>query len=223
MKRCPQCEFIYEDDQNCCDMDGVSLLFTQMTPAPPLQKSSKRNGSRRSLLSVIGVVLGVLVLAIAYASLERAVTMSSEPAFVSDASVTQEINKDQNSDSPVEEVGERAVEPVEPGVEPEVGASAENPSVSMVRETAKTSRMAANDPDSRDSASRSGGIEPLRPNRLGTRGVVLGSIPPQNRVDTSHQQSEMIRSTRRDTDRRDSKVVSIAKKTGRLLKKPFKF
>ena len=62
MKRCPQCEFIYEDDQNCCDMDGVSLLHTQMTPAPPLHKSPKRNGSRRSLLSVFGVVRVVLVL-----------------------------------------------------------------------------------------------------------------------------------------------------------------
>ena len=27
MKRCPQCEFIYEDDQSLCDMDGVLLVF----------------------------------------------------------------------------------------------------------------------------------------------------------------------------------------------------
>ena len=27
MKRCPQCEFIYEDDQSLCDMDGALLVF----------------------------------------------------------------------------------------------------------------------------------------------------------------------------------------------------
>ena len=27
MKRCPQCEFIYEDEQTMCDMDGAVLAF----------------------------------------------------------------------------------------------------------------------------------------------------------------------------------------------------
>ena len=27
MKRCPQCEFIYEDDQTLCDMDGKELVY----------------------------------------------------------------------------------------------------------------------------------------------------------------------------------------------------
>ena len=31
MKRCPQCEFIYEDDQSMCDMDGVLLVFDSRT------------------------------------------------------------------------------------------------------------------------------------------------------------------------------------------------
>src|SRR5215218_7774889 len=31
MKRCPQCEFIYEDDQSLCDMDGVLLVFDART------------------------------------------------------------------------------------------------------------------------------------------------------------------------------------------------
>lgn len=212
MKRCPQCEFIYEDDQNCCDMDGISLVFTQTTPAPTLQNSPKQYNSRRSLLSVIAVVLGVVLLAIAYASLERAFTVSSEPAFVTDASVTQKVSQDQHT------IG--AIEQVEPAsdqaVEPEMGAGPEDPSVSMVSETAKASRIAVNDPNSR-------GIEPLRRNRLGTRGVVVGSIPEQNQVDASRPQSQMIKSAPREPERKDSKVVSIAKKTGRLLKKPFKF
>ena len=31
MKKCPQCEFIYEDDQSLCDMDGVLLVFDTRT------------------------------------------------------------------------------------------------------------------------------------------------------------------------------------------------
>src|SRR5690242_17003920 len=31
MKRCPQCEFIYEDDQSLCDMDGALLVFDART------------------------------------------------------------------------------------------------------------------------------------------------------------------------------------------------
>jgi hypothetical protein len=214
MKRCPQCEFIYEDDQNCCDMDGIALVLTQTTPLP-IPTSPKRNGPRRSLLSVLGVVLGVVILAIAYASLERAVTGSSDSAFVSDASVSQQGPQDQSTSAPAEQV-------VSPAVEPEVGAAAENPSVSMVSETAKTSRVAASDPNARELALKSIGTEPLRRNRLGTRGVVMGSIPEQPRIDSSRPQSEMIRSTDRESEKKDSKVVSIVKKTGRLLKKPFK-
>jgi hypothetical protein len=29
MKHCPQCDFIYEDDQNFCDMDGKELVYNQ--------------------------------------------------------------------------------------------------------------------------------------------------------------------------------------------------
>ena len=31
MKRCPQCEFIYEDEQSLCDMDGALLVFDART------------------------------------------------------------------------------------------------------------------------------------------------------------------------------------------------
>jgi type IV secretory pathway VirB10-like protein len=51
MKRCPQCEFIYEDDQSLCDMDGVLLVFDSRTlpnehalatvPAKPRQRRSR--------------------------------------------------------------------------------------------------------------------------------------------------------------------------------------
>ena len=51
MKRCPQCEFIYEDDQSLCDMDGVLLVFDSRTlpnlhalaTVPAVPKTQRRN------------------------------------------------------------------------------------------------------------------------------------------------------------------------------------
>ena len=41
MKRCPQCEFIYEDEQTMCDMDGAMLAFDKSGVAADSQRSAK--------------------------------------------------------------------------------------------------------------------------------------------------------------------------------------
>ncbi len=43
MKLCPDCEFIYEDDQSFCDMDGKELVFD------PKPLSLKENGLSTSM------------------------------------------------------------------------------------------------------------------------------------------------------------------------------
>lgn len=210
MKRCPQCEFIYEDDQKRCDMDGIDLVFDNPTPSLTPTKPgprSKPNNSRRSVLSVCGVVLGVLVFAIGYASLERAVTVSSEPAAPTQAAVNQTAPREEIANLP-------AKAPV--GSAKSVG---EDPSVTMVSNTAKASHDAAREP-ARDLTSKPA-AEPLQRNSLGTQGVVLGSVPQQNRIDATQHQPGMIRSTPSASAKKDSKVVSIVKKTGRFFKKAF--
>ncbi len=211
MKRCPQCEFIYEDDQSRCDMDGIDLVFDNPTPSLTSTKPApraKRNNSRRSVLSVCGVVLGVLVFAIGFASLERAVTVSSEPAAPTQASFNQTTPQEEIANLPLK----APVESVEP-----VG---EDPSVTMVSNTAKASHKAARE-SARDLAPKPA-AEPLQRNSLGTRGVVLGSVPQQNRIDATRPQAGMIRSSPPPPPaKKDSKVVSIVKKTGRLFKKAF--
>ena len=207
MKRCPQCEFIYEDDQSRCDMDGIDLVFDNPTPSltsPQPAPRAKRNISRRSVLSICGVVLGVLVFAIGFASLERAFSVSSEPDIPPQASVSQTVTQE-------EIVPKTPVEPVDP--------VAEDPTVTMVSNTAKASHVAASEP-ARDPASKSA-AEPLQRNSLGTRGMVVGSVPKQNRIDAARSQPGMIRPTTPPPAKKDSKVVTIVKKAGRILKKPF--
>lgn len=37
MQRCPECEFVYEDDERFCDMDGTALVHEALSlPLPPL-------------------------------------------------------------------------------------------------------------------------------------------------------------------------------------------
>ena len=205
MKRCPQCEFIYEDDQSCCDMDGIDLVLDHATSPVAQQKpqSGKRRASRRSLLSVCAVVFGVLVLAIAYASLERAMTVSSEPASLAVTSSAEPAKQEKDA-LPVEPA------PVEP--------AEEKPTVSPEAE-----KKPGKEPVRRSGVEPGLTSEPLQRNSLGTRGVVLGSIPQQNRVEASRTQPTIVRVTPTNAPaKKDSKVVSIVKKTGRLLTKPFK-
>ena len=70
MKRCPQCEFIYEDDQSLCDMDGVLLVFDSrnlpnlhaLAPVPGVApKAQKRNRAVPAFATLILVlVLGMV-------------------------------------------------------------------------------------------------------------------------------------------------------------------
>ena len=67
MKRCIQCDFIYEDDQSRCDMDGRELVPAPLPVAPgkPETQSVRaaKPRSRRVLLPAIaGVLVGILLL-----------------------------------------------------------------------------------------------------------------------------------------------------------------
>ena len=69
MKRCPQCEFIYEDDQSLCDMDGVLLVLDSRTlpnlhalaTVPPVHKSQRRNRAVPAFATLtLALVLGTV-------------------------------------------------------------------------------------------------------------------------------------------------------------------
>ena len=75
MKLCPQCEFIYEDDQNFCDMDGETLVFdTRLGVFPGNVPAVTGPRPRKSRLRIIalpvaaGLVLSALLCISYYAS-----------------------------------------------------------------------------------------------------------------------------------------------------------
>ena len=175
MKRCPHCEFLYEDDQGLCDMDGALLVFDSRTlpnphalatvPGVPVQQRRSRAVPAFATL-ILALVLGMVY----YVSTQRhtsspapAASTSSNPAPVSNQAPVAE-----SSESPKQEEAQ-------PPVEPQPAAK-QQPAVAPAKKPAAKTVAA-----------------------------------PQTTKPTAEPKKE------------DSKVGSILKKTGRILKKPFKF
>ena len=162
MKRCPQCEFIYEDDQSLCDMDGVLLVLDSRTlpnlhalatvPAPPPKASPRRS---RAVPAFATLVLALVLGMVYYVS-------TRQPTY----------------HPPAVPASTMSVAPVTmPTLEP-------TPEPTPVKEEVKPPAQPARKP--------------------ATKSVAVAQTKP------SPQKKE------------DSKVNSILKKTGRILKKPFK-
>ena len=177
MKRCPQCEFIYEDDQSLCDMDGVLLvldsrtlpnmnaLTTVTTKAP----SPKRH---RAVPAFATVILALVLGMVYYVSTQRKAAQSAyTPAPVVESTANP---------APVESPVQVAV------TEPEPQPAVEEP------KSAETKPVAA---------------APAAPTKKTAAKV---SISSQTKPAPAAEKKD------------DSKVGSILKKTGRILKKPFK-
>lgn len=180
MKRCPQCEFIYEDDQSLCDMDGVLLVFDSRTlPSLSLATVSAPLPGKNARRNRMVPAFATLILMLAMASVYYVSTMRNTAQNFSPASVTVE-------PPPAAEAPVVAAEP-SPEPSPEPSESNEvQPSPQSPAPEAKSKHAAA---------------APTT-----TKPVATKSIPakPEPRKD-------------------DSKVESIIKKTGKILKKPFKF
>ena len=172
MKRCPQCEFIYEDDQSLCDMDGVLLVLdTRTLPHPhALAPLPKRPVRRNRAVPAFATLILVLVLGLVYFVLTQRKTYTPAAAAVPVSIPTPEA---QPSETPKEEP---------PKEEPKPEAKE--------AETKPTEATSVKKP------------------------VTKAATASQTTKPTATQQPPK---------KEDSKVNSILKKTGRILKKPFKF
>ncbi|HEX6175218.1 MAG TPA: hypothetical protein VF089_14495, partial [Candidatus Binatia bacterium] len=65
MKRCPQCEFIYEDEQVTCDMDGAMLALDRNVASINGQRSMVRSFV---VPAAVGIALAVVVCLAFYSS-----------------------------------------------------------------------------------------------------------------------------------------------------------
>jgi cytoskeletal protein RodZ len=175
MKRCPKCEFIYEDDQSLCDMDGVLLVLDSRTlphlnalQTVPPKTSPKRN---RAVPAFATLILALVLGMVYYVSTQRKAT--------------------QNAYTPPEPSAASAVTPVpEVNPTPEAQPATEEPKP----EPPKSTTVAVAAP----------AAAPVK------KAAAKPTPAPTTKANVEEKKEE-------------SKVGSILKKTGRILKKPFKF
>jgi cytoskeletal protein RodZ len=171
MKRCPKCEFIYEDDQSLCDMDGVLLVLDSRTlphlhalqtvPAP--KSAPKRN---RAVPAFATLILALVLGMVYYVSTQRKAT--------------------QNAYTPAQPSAATTSNPV-PEVKPTPG-----------------SQPPAEEPKP----------EPPKPTAATAAAVPVKKAPAKPAPTAAKPKAE--------EKKEDSKVGNLLKKTGRILKKPFK-
>jgi hypothetical protein len=181
MKRCPQCEFIYEDDQSLCDMDGVLLVFDSRT-LPNVHALATVSGpipEKAPRRSRMVPAFATLILMMAVGSVYYFSTMSNVASSdYSPASVTST-----TAEAP-------AVVPPVPAEDPnQVQAPASEPTPEAAEEPNKEERRETQPAPA------------AKPAAAPARKTTTKSEPKKD----------------------DSKVESILKKTGKILKKPFKF
>jgi cytoskeletal protein RodZ len=219
MKRCPQCEFIYNDDQNLCDMDGRDLVHDDALASLPdnslLVNDLQRRKSGFRVLTVPALA-GLLLAAVIWLGYYAAPRLMAKP----ETRPSSQSQKLQNSPAP--KTAPVANEPSQPTSEPAKSPEASKPigdSIDPAQPASPIQRSpstAAVKPDERLTISR----------RLPS----LRRIPPLPRLPaakvrrTTSANSVPAREDRTEVTavKQDSGVKSFLKKTGRILKKPFK-
>lgn len=190
MKRCPQCEFIYEDDQSLCDMDGALLVFDART-LPNLHAlamvdvpvAPKAHWRHRTFPALAALILATVLSLVYFVSTQRTAPASAPmPAMpaapLSSASTT--------TAPAVNDDAVTAKEETTPAKDESKPEPAKTNSATAATNTATTKSSS-----------------PAAAKKATAKTPITQPKPEEPKKD-------------------DSKVGSILKKTGRLLKKPFK-
>lgn len=224
MKRCPQCEFIYEDHQSVCDMDGQSLLHDHALSVVQPRSSSPLKPTKLASLNGIALPAGAgLLLAVAifigYTVSPSQLQTKTEGATAQTA--PQQLNSPRQNDLFMQSTGYiSAVEPAT--LEPSEPVRSAQPEPDVLD---KTVHAHIRKSDERFPIARS--VPPL------PRLRPLPRLPEARPLETKPNSTTTGRMSKRSAlpktgsaptaaVRKDSKLGSILKKTGRVLSKPFK-
>jgi hypothetical protein len=185
MKRCPQCEFIYEDDQSLCDMDGVLLVmdartfpnFQALTTVPAKAPPKRVRAVPAFATIILAGVLGMVY----YVSTQR--------------------HTDADSLIPPQPIAASLVNPV--------------PTIKPLSEPILPVEEESSSPTATKAARAAEISAPVKKTTTKTAVTAPSVSAPSASTRTVKPSTE--------PRKEESKVGSILKKTGRILKKPFKF
>lgn len=198
MKRCPQCDFIYENEQGLCDMDGRELVYDEtalLVPrnvsllARPAKPGRRSRWMSYAVLPVGGVALGASLFLINHALTPQATPPPHNAARPSDAAHF----------SNVAQASARvaALPTPSPDASTAPRDDADDASATRPRPDAPTpaTDVKAND-------------------RTNARRAPTPATAAAGREE---------KRSKSENAKKESKLGSILKKTGRVLKKPFRF
>jgi len=135
MKLCPQCDFIYEDEQGFCDMDGRELVHNRTSrivdqSAPPKFTANPAAQSRRKRVPALlaGAAVLAALLSVIYLG-QRQQSLTSDAAAIPIQSLQQaNANEANPQTSPANSISNSVTEPSQPAESPD----ASSPSVGTV-------------------------------------------------------------------------------------------
>jgi len=204
MKRCPQCEFVYEDEQSFCDMDGSTLAFDsrQLPKLQALNHAAELAPAKafwrgRLVPAAAGLVLATVLGLVYYVSMQPQPRPQPQPTPAAQSRPTpapavEEPGKTESTqNAAVPETVAATVADEKPA-----GAGEEKPGAGETKPAATDKPEIAEKPASKK-----------------TRPATLNTTQPSPAKPASTEAKP----------KKESKIGSVLKKTGRILKKPFKF
>lgn len=280
MKLCPQCDFIYEDDQSVCDMDGKELVsnpgrvvteqsFATLVSATPglvsdvlPMESAGRRRRNFALVTAVGLVLAALIIVIYLARMHqfrsgRAPESSESSTDRSVEIPPQSTSGDTSGQPSASELASTQTPPADTAL-PEQSreqsnelSSLETDQSSTAKESLAHTRLTPG-PVSAGASGYSRGPVIVRLNngaairadeawekregiwyrqggvvtflkRSQVRTIERLPSPTARSKSAPNITGEKSRQTESADTKKESRVTSFLKKTGRILKKPFKF
>ena len=234
MKRCPDCEFIYEDEQGFCDMDGQVLVpDNALVTIPQLIPATSDIPNSLSLRGIafpayVGLTLAAL-LSVGYYVSTNQLNAKTEARSLPAAAQGFDIN------APLP-ISTQEI-PLPKSIASESISAAEAPDDPQTLPTSKTSPQSAESVFEKATRSKLGAADEgiviprnLPPLPRLRRLPRLSEATPLEKRSGSARISRPSSSTRQqqnaatvnEKNKKESKFGSLLKKTGRILTKPFK-
>jgi hypothetical protein len=214
MKRCPQCEFIYEDDQSLCDMDGEDLVYDprplSLLASVAIERPGTPAKSRWRSLVLLAVAGGVLaaVLWVDYYNFTHPIAqrqVSSKAEMYQPKSETQNSRLEPSTPQPAPDSLSTSPSKTRNSKLPTTGVGIPSPSPSQ---TPRMKAATSASPVVKLASARSPSTSPRPPAPKREKEKPKPASASQKPVNASQN--------------RESRIGSFLKKTGQILKKPFK-
>ena len=222
MKRCPHCEFIYEDDQSLCDMDGRTLVYDQVfsvshSPAVANEISARQSPFRGiAAPTAVGLLLAGVICIGYYVSL-GVLGPATENHIVQIPAHQADLNQPVQNYSMLSFFSAGWASSFEESSETiSQSTSTDVPSDVQLETLDKASHAHRTASDDRLESART--VPPLP--RLRPLPRLPNAKPLDRKAASAATSSQTLRPSA--PAKKDSKIGSFLKKTGRALSKPFK-